>query len=53
MVGVEKVVFGTDFPVISPKKFIQSIKSLNLSQEVEEAIFSRNAEKLLTGEGVY
>lgn len=50
VVGVEKVLFGSDFPVISQKKFVQNIRALNLPREVEEAVLGRNAEKLLFGE---
>lgn len=43
----EKIVFGSDFPLISPQKFIQKIKALNLPMEKEERLFSGNAERFL------
>lgn len=49
IVGMEKVLFGSDFPVISQKRFIQNIKALNLPRETEEAILGRNAERVLFG----
>ncbi len=45
--GSEKVLFGTDFPWCDAKTNIDYIKSLGLSDEFEENIFHRNAEKLL------
>ncbi|MBI4333398.1 MAG: amidohydrolase [Chloroflexi bacterium] len=43
-----KVLFGSDFPLISPKKFIQRIKALNLPVEKEESLLWQNAAGVLS-----
>jgi len=45
--GVDKVLFGTDFPWCDAKTNIEFIKSLGLSKEAEDRIFYKNACKLL------
>lgn len=47
MVGPDKVLFGTDNPLIKPARIIKDIRSLNLSPDVESAILGGNAETLL------
>lgn len=47
LVGPGKVLFGSDFPLLSPQKFIQKIKDLNLPPDVVENILGGNAQKLL------
>lgn len=42
----DKVIFGTDWPMCSIKNHIELVRSLNLSKEIEEEIFSKNAIKL-------
>ncbi len=42
-----KVLFGSDFPLISPQKLAQKVRALNLPSEKEEAFLGGNAEKLL------
>ena len=52
-VGVDKFIFGTDFPMPyegklhSMKDYVDCIESLNLSDEVKEKIFHKNFENLL------
>ncbi|MBT5022517.1 amidohydrolase [Candidatus Woesearchaeota archaeon] len=45
--GINRVMFGTDFPIQSYKDSIELIKLLNLSSENEEKIFYGNAARLL------
>ena len=47
LVGAEKILFGTDYPVISPHRFLKQINALDLSKEIKEQILSGNAKKLL------
>ncbi|MFC1930381.1 amidohydrolase family protein [Chloroflexota bacterium] len=47
LMGEEKILFGTDYPVISFEKLISDIKGLNLPPPAIEAIFHGNAEKIL------
>lgn len=43
----DKVLFGTDFPLIDQKKDIDYLNTLPLAPELKEKIFYKNAEKLL------
>lgn len=45
--SIDRIVFGTDFPVGNPQKEIELIKNLNLKQEDLEKIMHGNAEKIL------
>ena len=45
--GIDRLMFGTDFPIQSQKDSIEMIKSLGLSEEDEKKVFYRNAAKLL------
>ncbi len=44
----DKILFGTDYPLLSPQKFIHRIRALNLPTEKEEALLGGNAAKLLS-----
>jgi uncharacterized protein len=45
--GVDKVVFGSDWPMADPKAEIRAVRSLGLSADVEALILGRNAARLL------
>jgi predicted TIM-barrel fold metal-dependent hydrolase len=45
--GIDRLMFGTDFPIQAYADSMALIKSLKLSKEEEEKIFFRNAVKLL------
>lgn len=47
LVGADKILFGSDYPLLSPRRLIKEIKSLELTQETESLILSRNAKRLL------
>ena len=47
MVGPEKIVFGSDFPLLSPLRYFQDIKESGLSQEDQEKILGLNLARLL------
>ena len=42
----DKVLFGTDYPLMSYKRVIEELKSLNLKDETYEKLFYKNAKKL-------
>lgn len=44
--GKNKVLFGTDFPIISFQRAIEEIKALDFSPEVKEALFSGNTKRV-------
>jgi uncharacterized protein len=47
LVGDEKILFGTDYPTISPKKILTDIESLNFSLNTKNRILFENAVRLL------
>jgi hypothetical protein len=46
-VGVDRVMFGSDYPFIEPKAAIQNVLELNLSDEDKERILWKNAVEIL------
>lgn len=46
LVGVEKILFGSDFPLLSPARYFDEIKVAGLSQEEMQLICGGNAAKL-------
>lgn len=46
-IGAERVMFGSDYPWIDPKKEIEHIKSLPITTEDKELILGENARKFL------
>ena len=46
-VGAERILYGTDFPGYSSEKFINYVLSERISDSDREAIFYKNAERLL------
>ena len=47
MVGSDKILFGTDYPLIRHERLLGQIREVGLSQEVEETILGGNAIRLL------
>lgn len=45
--GADKVLFGTDYPIVSLKDEAERIEALDLTEEEKEAIFYKNAAELL------
>lgn len=46
--GADKILFATDYPWGNVKSFVETMKSLDLSQEEKDKIFYKNALKLLS-----
>ena len=44
--GQDKVIFGTDWPVISPERAMDEIKQLGISEPVMEKFLSTNAKRI-------
>lgn len=44
----EKILFGSDYPLISPKRIIDQVESVNLSKEERGKILGDNAKRLLS-----
>lgn len=47
LIGADRVIFGSDFPVISQKRIIDEIANSRLSREDREDILCNNARRLL------
>jgi predicted TIM-barrel fold metal-dependent hydrolase len=47
MVGGDKILFGTDYPLLAPSRLLNEINSLNLPEETRDLILSGNARRLL------
>jgi hypothetical protein len=48
IVGVDKILFGSDYPLISQSRMIAQIQSLELAEEDKAKILGGNAQKLLS-----
>ncbi len=47
LVGADKVLFGSDYPLLAQSRLLGEIRSLNLPEETRNLILSGNARKLL------
>jgi len=47
IVGKDKILFGSDFPLIQPARYLKEINSLGLTKDAREAICGQNAVHLL------
>ncbi len=47
LVGSDKVLFGSDWPLLPPGRLLKEINSLDLSEETRELILAGNARRLL------
>ena len=47
IVGVEKILFGTDYPLMPPSRIIRQLRSMNMGEEAEGLILGGNAKRLL------
>jgi len=47
LVGADKILFGSDFPLLPPTRLLQEIKSVALTEEEKDLILSGNAKRLL------
>jgi len=47
LVGGDKILFGSDYPLLAQSRLLKEIKSLDLPEEAENLILSGNAQRLL------
>ena len=47
LVGADKILFGSDYPLLTQSRLIKEIKSLDLPEETKNLILSGNAQRLL------
>ncbi len=48
IIGVDKILFGSDYPLITQKRIINIIQSLHLPQEYKDMIIGGNARRILS-----
>jgi predicted TIM-barrel fold metal-dependent hydrolase len=51
LVGADKILFGSDYPLLAQRRLLEEIKGLDLPEEIKELIISGNAQRLLGIEG--
>jgi len=47
LIGADKILFGSDYPLLGQSRIIEEIKSLELEEEVKAKILGGNAQRLL------
>jgi predicted TIM-barrel fold metal-dependent hydrolase len=47
LVGADKILFGSDYPLLTPGRLLKEIDSLALAEETKSLILSGNAQRLL------
>jgi len=47
IVGVDKILFGSDYPLMPQSRVIKQVRSLDMGEEAEGLILGGNAKKLL------
>ena len=47
LVGADKILFGSDYPLLAQNRLLKEIKSLDLPEETKRLILSDNAQRLL------
>jgi len=47
IVGVEKIFFGTDFPLISPRRYFKELEECDLSKQDQKRILGLNFSKII------
>ena len=53
LVGADKILFGSDYPLLDQSRLLGEIRSLDLPEETKSLILSGNAQKLLNIKGEY
>jgi hypothetical protein len=47
LVGAERILFGSDYPLLAQSRLLEEIRSLNLPEATRDLILSGNAQRLL------
>jgi hypothetical protein len=48
LVGADRILFGSDYPLLAQTRLLQEINSADLSEEAKSLILSGNARRLLS-----
>ncbi|HIJ57633.1 MAG TPA: amidohydrolase [Deltaproteobacteria bacterium] len=49
IIGADKILFGSDYPLIKPERYFKEMKACGISRDDQEKICGRNAVKILNG----
>lgn len=47
LVGGDRILFGSDYPLLEPRRALEEVAALGLDQEIKNQILSANAQRLL------
>ncbi|MCL0048881.1 amidohydrolase family protein [Dehalococcoidia bacterium] len=47
LIGEDRILFGSDYPLITQSRIVESLRSLSMSQETKDKILGENARRLL------
>ena len=47
LVGADKILFGSDYPLLEQGRLLREIESLDLPEEIKKQILAGNAQRLL------
>jgi predicted TIM-barrel fold metal-dependent hydrolase len=47
MVGPEKILFGSDYPLLPPQRYLEEMKEANLPEDWREMILGKNLARVL------
>jgi hypothetical protein len=47
MVGPEKIIFGSDYPLLPPSRYLQEMAEAGLAADWQEMILGKNLARLL------
>jgi predicted TIM-barrel fold metal-dependent hydrolase len=55
LIGSEKILFGSDYPLLSPKRILDQVESAGLTEDEKAGIIGNNAKLLLSiaREGIF
>ena len=51
LVGADKILFGSDYPLLEQSRLLKEIRALDLPEETKDLILSGNAQRLLDIKG--
>ena len=47
LVGVDRILFGSDYPLLAPSRLLKEVEALDLPEEINDLILAGNARRLL------
>ena len=47
LVGADRILFGTDYPLLKQRRMVDEVSELGLAEEVRGLILGRNAQRIL------